>query len=164
MSDSPTETMGYWALTDFGKTSFWKLYSVIIVFIEFILPVLTLCVINAISWAKLRDTLSTKTRITPKNERNNQKANVRFTKIIIILTSICILTRFFDGVMAIFYRLKLFLELNLSDELTALTDLIKFVSLFLMYASHALDGLIYYFYDTNFKRIFQSGWLVWRWC
>ena len=157
VSNSSTETMGYWTLNDIGKTLWFRLYSVIILFIEFVLPVLTLCFNNLISWVKFRNAIKRKKRIKGKQDRViDREANIRFTKMILVLTLICIVTRFIDAVIAIFYRIKLFFELQFSDESTALLELFRVIGWFLLFTAHALDGLIYFFYDINFRNAFKN--------
>lgn len=150
-SDSPTS--GYWTLTEFGETSFFKIYSVLIMLIESVIPLITLMVLNKISLAKFKIIMW----MVVQDNRRADQANNRFTKLILTLTFICIVTRSFDIAITIYNRAKLFFRIELTEDLNALLRLVRNVSYLLVFAAHALDGLLYYFSDKKMKSIFSRN-------
>jgi hypothetical protein len=155
MSNSKTETEGYWRLTDFGNSNFFKAYSVLILLLETIVPLVILLVFNIITLIKFKSIMSKKKRLT-NTKTKAKKATIKFTKLILALTFICILARTFDNITAIFKRLKTFYYFQISDEFTALIDLNKQIAYALLFAVHALDGILYFIYDKEIKRVFHQ--------
>ena len=88
------------------------------------------------------------------DNRRADQANNRFTKLTITLTFICIVARTFDTIIAIFNRLRLVYGWILSDDLEALLKLVRAVSYFISFSAHALDGILYYFFDKKIKGLF----------
>jgi hypothetical protein len=85
------------------------------------------------------------------------KANTRFTKLILILTSVCIFTRTLDTTITVLNRLRLLSVLAMSDEAQALLKLTRASVFFLLILAHALDGLLYYCYDSKMRGLFRTG-------
>ena len=161
MSTMPDEVqsnkiMGYWTLTEFGLSTFFKVYSLILLLFETIIPLGVLITMSVISLRKFRKIMVRKRSI--KNDKKNFiiAAEMNFTRLIIALTSICILTRTFDSIMAIYYREKLFFDIKFSETLDAMLYFIKHISTGLLFGAHSLDGLLYYSYDIQMKRLFDK--------
>lgn len=145
-SDSPTETKGYWIPSAIGQTVLFKIYIFLVLFLESVLPLISLLVMNIIAVVKFR---KIKTMIANVIEQRTQETLSRYTKLIIILTFICISTRSLDTTLAIYRRVNLFIGIVMTDKLEALFQLFRHFSLFLLFAEHALDGVLYYIFDMN---------------
>ena len=104
---------------------------------ESVLPVISLTVTNIIAVVKFRNVMKKKREIA------------------ITLTFICVIARTFDATFAIFSRVRLFLEIVVSDELEALFGLFRGISFAVMFTEHALDGVLYYIFDKNMRTIFK---------
>ncbi len=158
VSDSPTETLGLWTLTDFGNTLFFKVYSVCTLFLESILPLILLISLNTIVHTRFKKLMAKKSKALQKqSQKKAEKANNTFTRLIITLTFICIVSRTFDTSIDVFVRAKIFFHFPLSDELYAMAYFIRYVAIFVLLTSHALDGLLYYFFDRNFRALFSRN-------
>ena len=144
----------YWTLTDFGKTPFFKLYAVLLLLLENVLPLILLIVMNLINHFKFKSIMKRKVQVISDADVRADKANNRFTKLIITLTFICIVTRSFDTLFAVYNRVRLFFGIVLSDELEALLNLLRACSFFLLFGGHACDGILYFFFDKNLKSLF----------
>ena len=120
-------------------------------FIESLVPLVSLIVLNKISLSKFKRIMW---MVVLDNKRAD-RANNRFTKLIITLTFICIVTRSFDTVMSLSHRAVLFFRIDLTEDLNALLRLFRNVSYLLVFGSHACDGVLYYFYDKKMKSLFR---------
>ena len=147
--------MGFWTLTEFGLSTFFKVYSLILLLFETIIPLGVLITISVISLRKFRKLMISKRSISMDGSYIIA-AEMNFTRLIIALTSICILTRTFDSIMAIYYREKLFFDIKFSETLDAMLYFIKHISTGLLFGAHSLDGLLYYSYDIQMKRLFNQ--------
>ena len=156
-SNRADETKGYWTLTEFGETTVFKCYSLILLVFETIIPLLILIILNVATLYTFNKLMTNKQRRTSQSSdnRNALKANGRFTVLIIALTFICIVTRVFDSSSAIYYRVNLFFDVQLSDLQLALIICLKHIFLFLLFTAHSLDGLMYYIYDKKMSSIFR---------
>lgn len=156
-SDSPTETKGYWKMTAFGETLFFQLYSVLALLVETVIPLTTLIVFNTISLVKFRKIMEAKRQM--QNGQKNKhagEASERYTKLIIGLSFIAILVRSFDTVISIFYRIKIFYEIQFSPVMTSLLDLVYSLDFLLLTVTHSLDGIFYYIYDSQMRTLFRQ--------
>ena len=147
--------MGFWTLTEFGLSTFFKVYSLILLLFETIIPLGVLITMSVISLRKFRKLMISKRSISMDGSYIIA-AEMNFTRLIIALTSICILTRTFDSIMAIYYREKLFFDIKFSETLDAMLYFIKHISTGLLFGAHSLDGLLYYSYDIQMKRLFNQ--------
>ena len=157
-SDSPTETKGYWKLNEFGETKQFKLYAFIILILQTVIPLISLTVMNIIAlvrFRKIKTDISSLNTPDINDERIQETIN-RYTKLIIILTFICVIARTFDATLSLYNRVRLFLGIVLSDDLEALSRLMRLVAYLLIFTEHALDGVLYYIFDKN-MRAFLKG-------
>ena len=82
----------YWITSDFGLSLFLKLYILLIFLVESVIPVFFLLIMNIISIRKFRKVMATLTT----DQNKSVKAEKRFTKWILVLTAICLITRSLD--------------------------------------------------------------------
>jgi hypothetical protein len=165
LSNSPTETNGYLMFSESSKNIINSLVAPMgVLFLEIVLPILHLTTFNIVALHRFKKVIDNKRKVlndpSGKSKRNKltEKANHRFTRLIITLSFICILTRVFDLLTAIFYRLRLkgFLDDFLSNENNALLFLLKQTSFMLLFWSHALDGVLYFFYDKQMESLWNK--------
>lgn len=154
-SDSPAETSGYWTFSEFGLTKHMKLYSIFVLLLESLIPLISLIVMNSIAQLKFSEIMKKKRAII-SNDLRAKKASHRFTRLIITLTLISIITRAFDTSLAIFFRARLLTGMAVSIELNALVKLLRAAAFFLQFAGHALDGLLYFFFDSQLRSLFRN--------
>ncbi len=160
VSDSPTETKGFWTFSYFGETNIFRYYVLIMLLFEIVIPITILTVFNLLSVHRFKKIMREKIRRQKDNKKNKtaekaEKANIRFTKLIIALTFICIVIRSIDSCSSVFYRLILFYKINLTEDQSAVMYLVKHSVLALMFGAHALDCLLYYIYDKQIKALFK---------
>jgi len=155
ISDLPTETKGFWTFSNFGETNIFRYYVLILMLFETVIPITILAVFNLLSVHRFKKIMKEKIRRQQENKRA-EKANIRFTKLIIALTFICIVIRSIDSCSAILYRMILFFRINLTEDQSAVMYLVKHSLLALMFISHALDCSLYYMFDNQIKTLFKK--------
>lgn len=167
LTDSPIETRGYWTKTDFGRTNIFKIYIILIFCFKNILSLVTLITFNLKSLIRFKTLLETVegdnnqctvSMISFREDQNQdghrvaiKKVNARFTKMVISLTFICISTRFFDLAVCGFFTQRIVFSVDLINDF--LEQLLSALNVFVLITAHALDGLLYYYYDENMKML-----------
>lgn len=130
--------------------------------LEYVASTLVLFGLNMSTLIKFRQIMCEK-RIRIRFSRTSQVINeyhinvkeLRFTKLIIVLTSICLFCRVFDLFANIQFRLKLY-SVFVSPEAKALTSLIFVASFLFKFSLHAFDLLLYCRYDSNLNELVSS--------
>lgn len=135
-----------------------KIYFAFVFIIESIIPVVTLLVLNVISLIRLKIVANTLDRRSPVNGTGFTSAKIQATKLIILLTFICIVTRALDCTLGIVNRLRIGSLLSLADEEEAIVALLRAISFSLLFAAHALDGILYYCYDRSLRAASANVW------
>ncbi len=139
-------------LTQFGTSKVYSAYFLGVFLFETIFPILVLVVLNVVSVYKFKKLMNKKGHLT-KNRTEGKLAEVRFTKMVFILTSICILSRVMDFIITFFYRLTIINRLIFSPgSVRLLLFLMSLTNLFL-FAVQALDGLVYLIMDRNLWKL-----------
>jgi len=135
-------------LTEIGASQFFYFYNIALFFVETVAPVVALTVLNLISVYKFRKLMANKKLLTV-DRGGTRHAEIKFTLMVFILTSICILAHVFDLVVVVIHRMWI-LEPSLSSRKP--WELIVFVREYaniFLYVVHALDGLVYLKMDKN---------------
>lgn len=162
LTDSPAENGGFWTLNDFGQCTPFKVYAIVTLLLENVIPVVTLIVLNTITLLKFKRmiwTVLADNRLTNLDASRFSDFNYRYTKLITALTFICIVTRLFDSYVDITNRMRLFCRLVLSDELDALVLFVRAIAFLQLFTVHSLDGILYFVYDKKLKNLFQENFL-----
>ncbi len=156
ISNSPSETKAYWNYSNYSfSTIATRLYLAFFVSVEVVVPLIILIVLNLIALFKFKKIIAAKRRIQSNNESKIEKSEIRFTRLILMLTLICIITRTFDAITGVFSRFKFNGFVIASKEYDGITYIFKIVSLFFLFVSHALDGLLYFVYNKQMQYSFK---------
>lgn len=142
--------------TDFGNSIYFAAFAISSFLLEAILLVISLAVFNFISLFKFRKMMKEKRRLMATSTRHIDKAKIRFTKLILSLTSICIMCRLLDIAVSIFYMTTTLFEIKLSEDLISLIFLSHTISIFMLIVSHSLDGTFYFIYDRQLTRVLRK--------
>ncbi len=139
-------------LTQFGTSKVYSTYFLGVFLFETIFPILVLVVLNVVSVYKFKKLMNKKGHLT-KNRTEGKLAELRFTKMVFILTYICILSRVMDFIITFLYRLTIINSLIFSpSSIRFLLFLMSLTNLFL-FAVQALDGLVYLIMDRNLWKL-----------
>lgn len=166
-TSNSNKTKGYWTKTDFGKTNALEIYLFLSTLWEGILPLALLVCFNMKSLALFNqiveksDDLEMESFQVNSNQSNLEMkrftdVNNRFTRMVISLTFICILTRSSDVVAGIFFFARFCFQEILS-EYYSLEQFILAFGMFILIAAHALDGLLYFYYDRHMNGLLLNS-------
>jgi hypothetical protein len=138
-------------LTDFGQSTLFKIYAAGTYLLEALLGVCTLGFFNVLSAIRFREKMIRKSHLL-RNRTDTKRAEIMYTKMVFILTSICFITRLLDAVTGTFARFKALNIVELSDETKLQITLFYDISLVLLSAAHAFDNWVYLLMDPNLRR------------
>ena len=92
--------------TEFGMSKSLNFYLIIVYLIETVFPVFTLAILNIISIVKFRQRMKKKGHLL-KNQTLTKKRQLNFTVMVLILTTICFVTRVIDLINGKLFMKKL---------------------------------------------------------
>jgi len=138
-------------LTDFGQSAIFKGYAAGTFLLETALGVCTLGFFNVLSAISFREKMIRKAHLL-RNRTETKRAEIMYTKMVFILTSICFITRLLDAVAGVFVRSILLDVFKASNETKHRISLYHDISLMLFLAAHAFDNWVYLLMDPNLRR------------
>ncbi len=138
-------------LTEFGHTTFFKGYTGGIFLLETGLGVFTLGFFNVLSAIRFREKMIRKAHLL-RNRTETRRAEIMFSKMVFILTSICFITRLLDAVAGAFVLSILLNVFKASNDTKYQISAYHDISLMLFLAAHAFDNWIYFLMDPNLRR------------
>ncbi len=138
-------------LTDFGQSAIFKGYAAGTYLLETVLGVCTLGFLNVLSAIRFREKMIRKSHLLSNRTETKQKEMI-YTKMVLILTTICFITRLLKAVARLFARLFLLNIHNFSEETKSQIKLYHDISLVLLLAAHAFDNWVYLLMDPNLRR------------
>ena len=139
-------------LTNFGLSKAYTYYLVVLFMLETVIPIGTILVLNVLSVVKFRKQTRIHRNLT-RQQQNDNKVENRYTKLVIILTTICIISRFFDMATGLLYRLQYLDPSMISKGQILLITFSMSLSNLVLFIIHGEDGLIYFKMDRNLWRL-----------
>jgi hypothetical protein len=136
---------------DFGQSSMYKSYVAGTFLLETILGVCTLGYLNLLSAIRFREKMIRKGHLL-RNRTDTKQKEVMYTKMVLILTTVCFTTRLLDAVTGTFARSMALNIFEFSDEAKYRITLCYDISLMLLLAAHAFDNCLYFLMDPNLRR------------
>jgi len=138
-------------LTDLGQSTLFKGYAAGIFLLETGLGVCTLGFFNVLSAIRFREKMIRKGHLLQNRTETKQK-EVMYTKMVLILSTVCFITRLLDAVTRVLARLFLLKIYEFSDEAESRILQYYVISWTLLLAAHAFDNWIYFLMDPNLRR------------
>jgi len=138
-------------LTDFGQSAMFKVYAAGIFLFETVLGVFTLGFFNVLSAIKFREKMIRKGHLL-QNRTDTRQKEIIYTKMVLILSTVCFITRLLDAVNRVLARLFLSKIYEFSDEAESRILQYHDISWMLILAAHAFDNCIYFLMDPNLRR------------
>ncbi len=138
-------------LTHFGQTKVFQIWAALVYLLETFLGVVVLGFFNVLSVVRFREKMRRKAHLL-KNRTETRRAEIMFTKMVLILTTICLITRLIDVVARALVRLHYLKMYEFSDVTKSWIVLYHDVSSVLIVSSHAFDILVYILMDPNLRR------------
>lgn len=149
------ENSYYIALTDFGKTDNFKIYSLCIFLLESILPTILLIVFSLIARAKFNERLRYNQQAGMVTDPNLLKTDeVRFSRMIMVIMSIFIATRSFDLIVGLAYRINLVIFPSPSYSVVSIINFFKQLANLFLISAHAFSSLVYIALNSKLRGIF----------
>jgi len=138
-------------LNYFGQSNIFKVYAVFTFFNEIFLSVFVLGFLQIISVFKFREKMIRKGHLL-KNRTETKRAEKMYTKMVFILTTICLITRFIDAINSISLRIVVLRIYEITDSTNYYLILLNDISLMLLFSAHAFDILVYIIIDPNLRK------------
>jgi len=146
-------------LTDFGQSAMFKGYAAVTFLLQNALGVCALGVFNVLSAIRFREKMIRKGHLL-RNRTDTKRKEVTYTKMVLILTTICFITRLLDAVTGTFARSLALNIFEFSDESKYRITLYYEISLMLLLAAHAFDNWVYFLMDPNLRRCTRELFLL----
>jgi len=139
-------------LTSFGSSQVFACYLIAAFLFESVIPILIISGLNVASIYKFKAQMESHHALT-RTEEDTKQVESRHTRIVLILMTVCIVSRLFDLAASLPFRLgtlspSLFsnVQIEFLKLMMSLTNLFLFVSL-------VIDGLVYLKMDKNLWRL-----------
>lgn len=145
----------YWTLSEYGESMFFKILSSIIILPESLLLVMILTIMNILTTKAFIEYSRKKATLKNQNKRVKDKQKIQFTRMMIILTILYIVTALFDDATAMLTRITIYLDIEFSSHTIALFNCARQLSLLMIFASHSFDVFIYVPMDQNLSRLIR---------
>ncbi len=139
----------------FEKTKFGRFFTVYILclfFIETLIPIVILSFLSILSVAKFKSAMNRQAQLT-NNQLKTKKLEARFTKMVSIICTICIVSRCLDLGASFTNRIQI-LDPKFFDSKTAqYIEIFKSLTNVVLFTVHAFDGIIYLKMDKNISKL-----------
>jgi len=140
-------------LTDFGQSTLFRGFAAGTILLETVIGVFALGFLNLLSAIRFREKMVRKANLL-QNRTETKRAEEMYSKMVLILTTICFITRLTDTIAGIFIR---FANMSLgiykvSDETKTRISLCYDISFMFLLAAHAFDNWVYFLMDPNLRR------------
>jgi hypothetical protein len=146
----------YMATTEFGKSKFYAYYSIIILVLETVLPILLLLLFSFLNVREIKKLMKKKLEIIGKQNEIIKQSEIRFTKMIIILAFFFLITHTLDTISAISVRLVTIWAFELSPAKLSLINLLRQIANFLLFGQYLIGVFIYTSTDKNINSLAKS--------
>lgn len=147
-------TEGLWRIKTFKEENktIAGLFLIGLSCVETVIPLTILTVLNIQSIRKFHELMENKVTLT--NNRNRiYRAEAKFTKLVVSLTTISIFTRLIDMLSDLVNRLNGVEIIEFSRDAQIQIQFVKQLTFCFLFAAHALDGLVYFKMDQNLWNI-----------
>ena len=149
----------FWTQTRFGRTLFFKMYSLIITLPECLLSVIILITMNIITIKAYKDRMNIKKKFNNRRLATKTKIENRFTRIMIVLTVIFSFSKTSENVMAVIIRYSAFFGIKFGVEVVAIINCVHQFTLLFLFSVHSFDVFIYVPMDQNLKKVVKKTFL-----
>ena len=112
-----------------------------------------LTVLNLIAARKYSSINPPNVGLTTDSAIQRRVAENRCTKMILIMTSVCIVTHLLDLCSAIGQRIKGLGIYEMTQEMSVLITFFRQVTFLIIFAAHSFDGVFIFGMDSNLRRI-----------
>lgn len=140
-----------WRLSKFGESRFMQVYSFAILIVETILPTFSLIILSIVSILKYKKIINNKKKVLKKS--NARTPDNKFTKLIIYITIIYCLARFFDMLASLAHRVSKFNWFAATTEIKLWMNFFRQLTYFLNFVAIVASGVILLVSDKNLRKL-----------
>ena len=144
--------------TNFGKSEFYRFYALGALVAESVLPIMLLTLLNLGVLVKFKKRMKKKLRFCTNTADFIKRSEINFTKMILILTGVFIITHFLDLLGSIENRLILCFAVEFTPPLKSILNLFRQLTYLFLYIQYAFNIVIYIANDQNLLKAFRELW------
>jgi len=141
-----------WKFEAFGNSVYFKVYVMVIMLMETLVSLTILTVLNLIAARKYSSINPPNVGLTTDSAIQRRAAENRCTKMILIMTSVCIVTHLLDLCSTI-GRLEVLGIYKMTQEMSVLITFFRQVTFLIIFTAHSFDGIFIFGMDSNLRRI-----------
>ena len=149
---SEKEGIYFWEVNEFGKSQFFLIYLLALFFFETVIPLTFLTILNILSIRQYQTIVSRRRRII-RACLKIEKAELRFTKTVLTLNIIWVISRILDMIIGILNRMVLTEIISLDSELKIVYDFLRDFIFSILYIVHAFEPLVYMIVDKQIRNV-----------
>jgi len=142
-----------WELNEFGSSIYFKVYFMLVLIMETLVPLTILTVLNCIATKKYSSIDPPNVGLTTDIVVQRRQAENRCTRMILIMTSVGIVTHSIDLFSAVGIRIESLGMFKISQEMSVLITFFRQVTFLIIFAAHSFDGVFIFGMDSNLRRI-----------
>jgi len=125
----------------------------VVLFLETLAPLTLLAVLNFIAAKEYRLMDTSNIGLTNASIIQRRDAENRWTKLILIMTSVCIVKHLLDLVSALGQRIRGLGIYEITEEMSALISFFRQVTYLIIFSIHSFDGVFIFSMDSNLRKI-----------
>ena len=145
----------YWETTEFGTSDFYRLLSVTLLVVESVIPIGILVLFNCMVLIKFKSRIKLKLNLNIQSPEFLRKTEIRFTKLILILTSLYAIVHFLDTLCAILNRYYNH-NLTVYDYSQSIRNFFRQITYFFLFLLYAFNIFIYIAVDPNLYKLVKD--------
>lgn len=145
-----------WELSAFGNTFGFKMYSVVSLLFETILPITGLTTMSILTIRAYRTRMRNQAEFMSTSINRLQNLEIRFSRIIVILTLLFIISRTGDSAVSIGMRSIVYFKIDYTTESGLIVNFFRQLTLFFYFSVHSFNGLIYLVIDKKLLKMCES--------
>ena len=146
------DNLWQWKMSEFGKSKYGKIYNIFLLIFEYIIPVTALITLSIVSKVQYGKIISRKHLMKNETEAIKNK-KIMFTKMILILTVVFVITRTFYVAGSLMSRLYTSEIIQIDQNSACIYNFILQVSFLQFFTVHAFSEIVYLTMDKNMKEV-----------
>lgn len=151
-----TGDLYYWTLSELGNSLLFKVYGAVVLLPGTLILLIVLTVMNILTIKAFYEYTKKKAVLLKEKRTLKDKQKIRFTRIMIILTVLFIISELCIVFTDLFGRLIVSFDTEYQEELLALGNCLRQFGLLFVFAIHSLDLFVYVPMDKNMTKLVKT--------
>ena len=139
----------FMAFNSFGRSNIYLSYYLLLFMIELVIPMILLFVLSLLNIMEIKKFVRKKLVMNSDGIKKVKSAEIRFTKVILVLTLAFMLVRLFDLLSGISYRLISIHAINYSPGVYEIINFVRQTAFLLVYFNCAISIFMFASIDQN---------------